>query len=226
MSKKILSVLAPVAALIAFMVVPTLAQATTLQANGIEVPKGATVKAQSIHNSVYTPLQFNAVNVTLQCQENVIGAEITSSPQTADITGTIKSATFKDQGAANECSTDGTGTSGAIITTENVVGGTLQVQQPDATTGETVAHLTGKEGNAVKFRAEVQSILGNQQCGYETTSVQLIGKAAEKGGNDLLTTSAAFTKFEGGSLCNATGTLSGSFQIEDAGGHAGSLDMT
>ncbi|HEY5052291.1 MAG TPA: hypothetical protein VII45_02665, partial [Solirubrobacterales bacterium] len=130
------------------------------------------------------------------------------------------------QAGVAECSTDGFGTSGIVITTENVVGGTLQVQQPDETTGEAIAHLTGKEGNAVRFKAEVQSILGTQHCGYETPSVQLTGKTAAKGGSDLLSMSASFTKFEGGSLCSATGTLSGSFQIEDATGHAGSLDMT
>ena len=47
MSKKILTVLAPVAALIAFAMVPTMAQATTLQApHGTTLPSGSTVVAR------------------------------------------------------------------------------------------------------------------------------------------------------------------------------------
>ena len=146
MSKKILTVLAPVAALIAFAMVPAMAQATTLQApHGTALPNGSSIVGQSSTLKTTTTKQpSEEAGATLECSSSVFEGEVTSTGG-ADVTGIVSSS--HNQG----CTAGGLLTD---VTTNASVAApwTVQIQQPEAE-HHGILHIEPASGSSIQFQA-------------------------------------------------------------------------
>jgi hypothetical protein len=220
MSKKILTVLAPVAALIAFMVVPAIAQATSLQAPaGIPLGVGGAVKGQSVN---LVTDQANGHH--LECAHSEFNGTVASTGG-EDVTGNITSSAF-----SHPCATNVSNVTADITTnTSSTAPWKLQLQQPEAS-GQVTGHiLPNAAGGFVKFTAQLQLFESFDvgTCNFRASSVQLMGSTASH-----IASVEGTNQFEleagSGSECGTAGekaTLQGEIQFS-SGTNKVFVDMT
>jgi hypothetical protein len=210
MSKKILTALAPVAAIVAFMVVPAMAQATRAQCGTVDCgTSGATSLIRGQSSNLKTQIQKSQTNTTdegtVECTSSTFQGNLTSN-NAETIEGKVTADTLSG------CVFKGLNTD---ITTNasTAPNWTLKVQQPDAN-GKAVAHLTG----AIRFKAQVQVVgFSVATCEFETANVQFSGKEQDdilnvEGSNQFMLVAADSS--ECGVVGETAGDLSGTFQIE------------
>ncbi len=212
--KKILTVLAPVFAIVAFMAIPAMAQATQVQCGGVECKEGEKIKGVATTNlTTTTQNPTKTIVCTSSLFEGTLGA-----PQGEDITGTLTKDTL------GGCSLGGL-TTDIATNASTTAPWTLQVQQPEAGTGQVTAHLSATGG--MTFTAKVQIFgLVAATCVFEASSIQLMGEekvdtlAVEGTNQFLLVSRSGSAAGECGTVGTTTGDLTGSFQTETNPGNA------
>lgn len=227
MSKKILTVLAPVAAIVAFMALPALAQATQVQCGGSECANGATIRGQS-SNLVTTTNE----GATISCTGSTFTGTVTNN-QGETIQGSITSDTLSG------CSTKGLT---AHITTNASAANpwSLHVQQPEhqgegaGQHEQVTAHLKPASGKKIEFQVQVQFFgFSVAHCTFAThaadESIQLMGEAQSdtmsvEGSNQFQLVGS--NSSECGTVGTTEGTLTGSFQTETSTGAAVVVHMS
>jgi hypothetical protein len=208
MSKKILAGLAPVAAIIAFAMVPAMAQATSLQAPaGAALPVGSTVQGQSANLVTKTEGGIELHCATSEFHGTYPGAG-------ADITIPINKTGF-----ANPCPTN-TGFGADITTNAAASPWRLQVQQPEDPNMEQVTmHLLPNvaAGSVIQFTAQLQNGgVSVATCNYKAINVQLMGQTTS---HEATLEGAKQFELEANSsaACGVAGekaTLTGTIQFE------------
>jgi hypothetical protein len=215
MSKKIFTVLAPVAAIVVFVMAPSLAQANQVQCGASECANGTAIRLQSTNLSI----QFQNPDYSLICQ----GAELqgklpTTQAETThgDITGAVLMGCERDKFsiaiAMNESSSEPW---------------QLQVQQPvHQGTGaeqheQVTAHITPFTGKKIEIAIQLQvSGFSVGTCRYSASSIQLMGEAqsdeleVEGAGQFTLQERNGLFGAECGTVNITSGDLQGKFQLE------------
>jgi hypothetical protein len=216
MSKKILTVLAPVLAITAFMVIPAMAQATSLQAPaGTTLGAGAVIKGQSTNLKTETATEGKA-GPTLTCThsefEGTLEAPVESMPH-----GKLTKDTLTG------CTANGT-TADINTNASTTAPWQVQVQQPDPTTGRTLMHITG----TLQFTVQPQVFgFSATTCDYSASGLQVENQASPNQNVwHVVATAPQFMRQSGSAeFCGQDGTVSGSFSIK-SGGNDVIVDMT
>jgi hypothetical protein len=228
MSRKILTVLAPVFAIVAFMAIPTMAQAVVdqVQCGTVECANGATLKGQS--SNLKTQVQTGATDEgELKC---------TSSTFTATLAEAQSSKQFEEnkenlQEVQAEVTADtltgctAKGVTADVKTNASATHPWHLRAQVNHTTGQVTVHIfPNAQQTKVQFTVQPQ-VLGFSAatCTYGANSVQTMGTTqndvATVEGNEQFLLEASNSS-ECGTVNTTKGDLSGSFQLENGAGEA------
>jgi hypothetical protein len=223
MSKKILTALAPVAAIVVFTALPALAQATQAQCGAAECP-------------VLFELRFQSSNLQMQIQtgEKDEGA-ISCASTTFEGTLNNQSSTLPGKilfGSQAGCTAKGVSTDIKSNLSAEPLGWRWSIQQPEAD-GQVTAHITPDPAGTIRFTSQVQ-IFGASvaTCVFEATSIQLMGNEhsdtlAIEGSNQFtLIERSGIAASECGTVGTTKGDLTGSFQLETKSGAAVVVHMS
>jgi hypothetical protein len=216
MSKKILTALVPVAAIVAFMALPALAQATQAQCGASECASNAVVKGQSTNLSITTQNPAG----TLTCSHAEFEGHLNNN-QGETIDGTATKDVFSSTG----CTANGVH---SIVTTNvSTNNWQVQVQQPEAS-GQITAHVTGSPIE-VTVKPQVFGVTV-ATCKFSGTSVQLMGTAQSNvmtiEGTEQFTLSSSTSEEICGVVGTTKGDLTGSFISTDSSGNAAVVHMS
>jgi hypothetical protein len=209
MSKKILMAFSPIAAIVALMAIPAIAQATQLQINGKEAANGAPISAQSTDLALKIEDSAGKALDEFKCSHSEFNGKVTQNQGTHGV-AQIEEGKFK-----NNC----VSALGFDIDMSINAPWVVQIQKPDAG-GKFIAHIEPDPGHTatVQFRAQLQS-LGTSiaTCDYTAPTVQANG--VEKTSNVLtLEGTQQFTLASGAvELCGEKGTLVGTLKVTGKG---------
>jgi hypothetical protein len=229
MSKKILTVLAPVAAIVAFMAIPALAQATTTQCGTVLCANGAGIVGQSSN------LVTTTSNPTgeLKCTGSEFQGTINAA-QAVNIEGSVTKDVLSGCTANKVLAHVWTNASTEMEREQRTMADeqeqkkdgpwTLQIQQPEAS-GHVVAHLLPHTGSKIEFTVQIQvfgfsvatCMYAAQDGSGNATSIQLEGTEqvdtlSVTGSNQFVLTES--NSSECGTVGTTKGTLTGTIQNE------------
>lgn len=228
MNQKIITALASVAAIVAFMAIPVAAQATQVQCGTAECANNAAIRGQSSTFQATTQNPAGAI----KCGTT----EILDLPLTSNQVPTI------DMGII------GVGLSGCTAKgkTAHVSGNEtfgepwqLQIQQPEGsgpgeTPGQVTAHITPPTGKSLQFFVEVVEFgFVVAECDFTASTIQLMGNEKVdtwkvSAGTFTLKSRAGVGAAECGTVGTTTADLEGTiqFETEEATPKAVTVDMT
>ncbi len=203
MRKKILTVLAPVLAIMAFAVLPAMAQASTpnLQINGSSAGLGGELQATSANLKTQTALG------NLRCGINDLNIFLFSNHH-----GAVNGGGFE------ECEIEGAGVP-VDITTNAGLGWQVIFNENDEGEVKPLAAAEGGAAENIAFTAQIQN--GEEESLKTCTFTRASVPFTYNQGADLVITVKANTVFNGGACGN--GTLEGSFSVAPTGEPTGQV---
>jgi hypothetical protein len=168
MSRKVLSGLVPVAAVMAFMAVPSVAQATQVQCGAAQCAANALIRGQGTKAFIS---QTQTPHTEQKCTASSFQGAVQSA-RGVHADGHITTATFTG------CTVfDQSGTHTIHISTNASAAAPwkVQIQQPDAA-GNVTAHILPAAGSSIQFSAQIQEFgFSVATCHFQSTDVQLQG---------------------------------------------------
>jgi hypothetical protein len=211
MSRKVLTVLVPITAIVVSMAIPSLAQATQAQCGATgECASNATIRLQTTNFKLVT----QAPEFTIKCTAGTLAGTLNSS-QAENLEGPITSDKFTgcESGLTEDVSTNAAAAKWS-----------LQIQQPDAN-GQVTAHLVPSAGNSLSFTVQDQ-LFGSSvaTCVYSGSTIQLMNTEQSDvftvEGKEQLVLTASNNPELCGTVNTTKGDVSGSFQLENAAAEA------
>jgi hypothetical protein len=216
MQKKLITSVASLVALAAFMVVPALASASpVLTENGVALATGVKIQGTSTTSIVF---DTGSSSTTVTCAKSVLTGSVIKNKEN-HIEGTITAASFTNA-TGGECSSP----LGAVnVTTEIATvdwcitaGGSLA-----ADTFTTRAGACGAAAKPLNFTLHVTTFLGTITCKYTRAAASPVQGSFTTGGADAILSfsSQAFAPVAGNpGSCPGEGKLNGSYTLETDGG--------
>jgi hypothetical protein len=214
MSKKILTVLAPVAAIVAFMALPALAQAAVqVQCGSSECAANTNVRGQATTN-LKTQVQTGAKDEgELVCTGSTFEGKVENA-QSETSTGIVTE--------DNLTGCTAKGVSADVKTNANAAGGGWQIHVQGAPSNE--IHIEPHTGQSITFTVQVQVFgFSAATCTYSSSGINLTSTAQSdtssvKGNEQFVLTGS--NSSECGTVGTTKGDLTGSFQLETNPGNA------
>jgi hypothetical protein len=230
MSKKILTVLAPVAAIAAFMVVPAMAQATVMdqvQCGSVECANGAALKGQSSNLVTKTQSPSGELKCTSSTFEGTL-AEAQSDVEVESNVQEVQGQITLDK--LTGCTANGVP---ADVSTNATAAHPWHLQvQVNHTTKKITAHIKpNAQQTTIQFTVQVQVFgFSAATCTYGASSIQLssevqsdvstIEQEEKEGAKVPQFTLEASNSSECGTVGTTKGHLTGSTQLENGAGEA------
>jgi hypothetical protein len=202
MSKKIITSVASLVALAAFMAVPAIASASpVLTESGSAVATGQKILATNSGNILLT-----TSSGTVTCTKSqMTGTLVTNSG--SNIEGTIESGSWKGEGTEERCKSTFLFSPQFKVTPEG-----FHWCITSSTVGSATVRGGACNAGAANLSFTLDSSFGN--CKYSRASVAATYSTGVTPVKLTIAAGQTFTLVEGGEICPGTGTLSGAYTLE------------